>query len=636
MEQSKPKSPQSALRKVGIEHPYQALLWLPKRHEDYTVITDGQGYPAYEGEKICIKLTVISKPSQREKGRFTVAAADDTGQAHRLMQFGMLRFSPWAKLEPGETVWVRAKVVQINGYHYLNNVEWVPAEMVGSVRPVYAGKTGVVSSAVVTEAAGTAAADPQHIHDASLAIREAFGGMEEKDILELAKCNLDLASVIAGVHAPTSTQQADHAMRSARRIAVAYIRWSATQASQRPMAMRSLIRISGNQMRQFVSGLPFKLTEGEGSQTAAVREIIRLLESPYPMDALLSADVGAGKTVVYGLVAAAVQSLGHRAAIIIPNTILVEQVVKELRAFFPDIPVCKVCEGADELPNWEENPLLVGTSKIFSLAARAKWVPDLLVFDEQQKTSEGQRNKLRAPHTNVLEATATPLPKSVALLMHGEKQLIQVRTQHANKRITTRIIDQSHKAEMFFRIKERVKEGTQVAIIYPRVEASSEADTKSVVAAGAMWEKHFPGRVAVLHGKMSEDEKVRVMRRVKEEGTAVIVASSIIEIGVTIENLRLIMVVHADRYGVFTLHQFRGRLARLGGEGECLLYLPEEVEEETLERIRLLETTSDGFELAEKDMHMRGFGDLAESEGAQSGKTPTLFRGIQLMPADLA
>lgn len=636
MEQSKPKTAQSALLKVGIENPYQALLWLPKRHEDYTLITDGNGYSALEGEKVCIKLTIIGKPSQREKGRFTVAAADDAGQMHRLMQFGMLRFSPWATIEPGDTVWVRAKVVMINQYHYLNNVEWVPAEMVGSVRPVYSGKTGVVSAAVITAAASAAAAELQHIHDATLAIRESFGGMEEKDIIDLAKCNLDLASIIAGVHAPTSIQQADQAMRSARKIAVAYIRWSATQACQRSMAMKSIIRISGNQMRQLVASLPFKLTEGDGSQAAALREIIKSLASPYPMDALLSADVGAGKTVVYGLIAAAAQALGHRAAIIIPNTILVEQVVKELRAFFPGVPVCKVCEGSTEMPHWADNPLLVGTSKIFSLASRARWVPDLLVFDEQQKTSEGQRNKLRAPHTNVLETTATPLPKSVALLTHGEKQLIQVRTQHANKQITTSIIDQSHKAEMFSRIKTRVNEGAQVAIIYPRVDASSDADTKSVVAAGAMWEKHFPGQVAVLHGKMSEDEKVRVMHRIKEEGTPVIVASSIIEIGVTIENLRLIMVVHADRYGVFTLHQFRGRLARLGGEGECLLYLPEEVEEETLERIRLLETTTDGFELAEKDMHLRGFGDLAESDGAQSGKTPTLFRGIQLMPADLA
>lgn len=638
MGQAKPKSaadPLAALKKVGITRPYEALLWLPKRHEDYSLVADGFSYGNVEGRKVCIKLTATSKPNVTEKGRFTIFASDSAGGSHKLLQFGIVRFSPWAGVFPGTEFWVRAKVVSANGYLYLNSVEWVDAAVVGTVKPVYAGRTGVLAAAVMTAAAAEAVADEQNIVDAALAIREAFGGMPEGEILALSKCRAPLADMLREIHAPTNPRWAEAALAAAKRIAVAYIRWSANKAGERPMAMKSIIRIGGSLMRSLVAKLPFPLTEGEGSQADAVREVIRLLAEPYPMDALLSADVGVGKTACYGLAAVAAAHLGHKVAVLIPNTVLVTQVVSELRAAFPDYPIAQVTEGVTELPDWSNNPILVGTTKLFKVAERIKWVPDLLVIDEQQKMDESQRNRLRAAHTNVLEATATPIPKATAMLFYGGKQLVQIRKQHAKKAISTNILTAEHRRDMYQRIKGRVASGEQVVIVYPRVSASAADDTKSVIAAQAMWERQFPGKVAMLHGQMSADEKVSTFERVRNGEVPILVTSSIIEVGVTIPNLRFLMVVHAERYGVFTLHQFRGRLARHGGEGECLLYLPEEVDEDSMERLRLLEQTTDGFELAELNMHARGCGDLADSEGPQSGKTATLFHALQLMPRDL-
>lgn len=301
---------------------------------------------------------------------------------------------------------------------------------------------------------------------------------------------------------------------------------------------------------------------------------------------------------------------------------------------FPSVPFTVIADGANEIPCWEENPVLVGTTKLFGLTEKANWVADLLVIDEQQKMGESQRNRLRAPHTNVLETTATPLPRTMALLTHGDKQLIQITKQHAKKEIATQVLGIESKKEMFQKVKNRVAAGESVIIIYPRVEATNEKDTKSAVAAGEMWERLYPGQVAVLHGQMKDVDKIQIMRRIKTEKVKIIIASSIMEIGITVDDLRFLMVVHAERYGVFTLHQFRGRVARHGGKGECLLYLPEVVEAETIERLQLLECTNDGFELAELDMQIRGFGDLAEQDGSQSGKTTTLFRGVMLMPHD--
>lgn len=625
----------SALKRAGITSPYQLLLWLPKRYKDFTLIVDGNNYSEYLDSKVCIELTLTGKPTFKDRGQFTAHACDSAGNPHRLMLFGMLRFSPWANLDQGDKVWVRAKVVEINGRTYLNNVELIPHGSVGAIVPVYAGKPGVISSELITSSIREAMADDQAIGDAALSIREAFGGMEEGEIMRLAGRHGSLHTLIATLHAPSSREAALWAIKTAKAIAVAYIRWAAEKSGERPLLMKSVIRIPTENIRRLLAGLPYQLTRGRGSQISAIKEIIDELAKPYPMDALLSADVGTGKTVCYGVVAAAAQELGHRVAILIPNTVLVNQVAKEIRSFFPGLTVVDLGEKTPEkeIP-WEKNPVIVGTTRIFGVADRARWRPDLLIVDEQQKTDENQRSRLRDTHTNFLEATATPIPRVMAQIAHGGKRLIQVSAQHAEKHIRTTIVQNDQKREMFGRISSRVKNGEQVVIIYPRVSAKDE-NAKSVIEASQVWERHFPGKVAFLHGKMRDDEKVAVMDEVTRGEKPILVSSSIIEIGVNIPDLRLVMVVHAERYGVFTLHQIRGRLARHGGEGECILYLPDEVNEESMERLRLLEKASDGFTLAELDMQARGFGNLAEADGAQTGKTKTLFTGIHLMPRDL-
>lgn len=633
---TKKSDPATALQRAGVNAPYEALLWMPKRHDDFTVIVNGSTYHLHAEQKVCIKLTATGRPALRDKGSFILHAVDDAGGTHRLMLFGMLRFSPWKNIQSGDSFWIRAKVVLFNGYYYLNGAEWIDESVVGTIKPVYQGKAGILAAVVITESANLAIQNRQHLIDATLAIREAFGGMEESEILQLAGCQGSLNSILRHIHAPTEMAKSQWAMAACRKLAVAYVQWAAEKLGERQMNMRSIIRIGGDQMRRLVSSLPYKITEGEGGQANAVRSIIRHLAEPYPMDALLSADVGVGKTVCYGLIAAAAQQQGYKVAILIPNTVLVDQVVQELRSFFPTVSIAHVADGVNELPDWSSNPILIGTSKLFKMTAKMKWEPDLLVIDEQQKMDEAQRNRMRASHTNVLETTATPLPRSMAMLLHGGKNLIQVSKQHAEKSISTAIMGKSQKAEMFRKIRARVAQGDQVAIVYPRVEATSDEDTKSVIAAAAMWEKHFPGKVAVLHGKLEDSVKTSTLRRIKSEKIPIIITSSIIEVGITIENLRFLMVVHAERYGVFTLHQFRGRLARLGGEGEFLLYLPDDVEDETYERLESLEATTNGFTLAELDMATRGFGDLTDAEGTQSGKTRTLFRSLALMPEDFS
>jgi ATP-dependent DNA helicase RecG len=309
-------------------------------------------------------------------------------------------------------------------------------------------------------------------------------------------------------------------------------------------------------------------------------------------------------------------------------------VVSEFRLLYPKTPIVQVGDGAkakDIL--WDENPILIGTTGIIGLAASVAWVPDFLVVDESQKTSRAQCDAMRAKHTNFLQTTATALPRTLALVMHGDMQLIQVSKQHADKKITTRVVNANDKNLLMQSVRDTVASGKRVALVYPKVAAQAN-DKLSVDQAGAMWEKVFPGKVAVLHGKMKDEEKARVMTAVKNGEFPVLVSSSIIEVGVTIKDLSLLVVVCAERYGCSTLHQFRGRLVRHGGEGTCFLYSPEEIDDETRERLALLEKTNDGFALSQMDLELRGFGDLGGDSEDQSGASFTIFRDLKLMPQD--
>ena len=630
-------TPLQAMSKVGITHPYEVLLWAPRKHVDYTdLCTPAQLWDRID-QRVMIELTIASEPTKHptKKGMFNIWTLDSEGNEHKLSAFGDLRFSPWKLIALGEKAFVVCKPSLYNDRLYLNGPELVPEGWAHRVMPVYAGKPGVLAAAVVAQAANEAITNEAAVTEACFAIRQAFNGAEEEHILKLAGLGGSLLLLIYGLHNPKSMKMAQWAMYAAKRLAIAYVKFSAEQASTRPLRMQTMIRTSEDEVRTLMKALPFAPTSGERSQEEAIVRIAELLAAPYAMDAILSADVGVGKTLCYMVPSVAAQAKRAKVCVLVPNTILAEQIANEFRQCFPNCPMALVTDATKGKPVvWDENPVLICTTRIFSVAKKAKWHPDLLVIDEQQKMSVEQREALCTENTNVLEASATPLPQTLALLQYGGKDRIVVDKRHAKQTIHSHVVDHSHRAEMFAALKAIVAEGFQVAVIYPRVEGKHEDDVASVITAGEKFERLCPGQVIVLHGKLSTEEKLEAMQQAREGKKKIVVASSIIEIGITIENLRMLIVVEADRYGVSTLHQFRGRLARKGGEGWFFAYLPREVEEGTRTRVELLTRTNNGFELAELDMRLRGFGDLGRDGTATSGKARTLFRALELMPSD--
>lgn len=462
----------------------------------------------------------------------------------------------------------------------------------------------------------------------------------------LAAINLGLTdirfSTVEGffwaLHFPDSEEQHEAAKLAARNLGCAEIVRRAIRASFRPECASSVIPLDRARVNALIRSQKLVPTK---DQVQAMMDIFRDLASMRAMRRLLSGDVGTGKTLVFGVLAVAARELGKRVVIFIPNGPLAMQVATELRGLSPGASVCLVTSS--QKPSAEElqgNPILIGTSALQNFwEANFDTAPDLLIVDEQQKSSRDQRERIIGENTNFLEATATCLPRTMGLVEHGALSLSILRTQPVKKNIKSAIITPESKRDVFKRIHGVLNGGGRCAIVLPEVDAKiagdAESEKRAVATAVAIWDKIFPGKVIGLHGRMKESEKIASLEKVKRGDFPIVLATSLIEIGITIPDLRLLLVIHPERLGVSQLHQLRGRLVRNGGSGLFYLLVEGEQSPKTMSRLKTVCSLNDGFELAVADFERRGFGDLAEDSTEQSGDPVCLFRNLRVRHGDV-
>ena len=380
-------------------------------------------------------------------------------------------------------------------------------------------------------------------------------------------------------------------------------------------------------------GFAFALT---ADQKQALNEIVADLRAPRPMRRLLTGDVGCGKSICFQILAVACQRIGRRAVILALGQLMLEQMLAEFERFFPGTPVAAVSAGRKPgRAALAANPILVGTTALLTWCRKHEHLADLLVVDEQHRHSREIREALLAPHTNLLKASATPIPRSLALVTHGGMDVSTLKQSPVAKRIETRIVLGTEERRLVDFVRRALDAGWRLAVVYGRVNEDDEGELRSVQKELAGWEKRFPGKVGVVHGRLSERKKEAVIRRMREGTISLLVASTVIELGLTLPSLRALVVVNAERFGLATLHQLRGRVAREGGPGKFLMFLPKDVGEDARQRLEALVATGDGFALAEMDMQARGFGDLSSESEAQTGRHEGLFYGLTVTPADL-
>lgn len=640
---TKPKAPSpqplgnelGRLKRLGFSTLAECLLSIPKAYYDYTRPSPVASKNLEEADQYLVlrtgegrQLFCGKKKTDYWKGatRIEVECRDARGTTVTVVTFGNVW--PWKEVEEGQVLHLHGHLTRFNGRLCLQNPHPVPPHARGKVVAAYSGKPGQVSGEALGEGVSRAI---HRLEDAEVLLL-AQAGLLDSEFTKLTGVK-SAQTLLKLLHFPRDVAQGERAMALARRLSAETVVRRSAEARMRPPVAGSAITISKSLVEELISELPFPLT---GDQRTAINEIVTDLRSAYAMNRLLSGDVGTGKSIVFMVPAAAAYAAGADVAILVPSQLLVNQIARELRANFPELPVCEVVAGSKI-----GEGIVVGTTALLSAAKKAKKKFNFVITDEQHKFSVEQKASLAAKHTNVLEATATAIPRTLALVNFGGMDVSVLRECPVKKTITTRITTEEDQPRVDKFVAEVLERKGQVAVIYPLVETSADetASTEgleSVVDAGKKWERRFPGRVGVLHGKLSPEEKKAVIDGMNNGSFDILVSSLVIEVGVTLPSLKAILINHPERFGLAQLHQLRGRVARKGGQGHMFLLAGPGVDEEAYERLQLLERCSDGFTLAEADMDMRGFGDVNDDSSSQTGTARTLFHNARLTHQEIA
>jgi ATP-dependent DNA helicase RecG len=398
------------------------------------------------------------------------------------------------------------------------------------------------------------------------------------------------------------------------------------------------LRVDDAVRRSALAILPFRLTDG---QRQAVKEIVDDLKKTRPMNRLLQGEVGAGKTIVALLAALVAMENGLQVAFMAPTEILAEQhfmnITRLLAASRFRVALLTATIGAAArkraLAEVEAGslPLVVGTHALVQEAVRFKKL-GLVIIDEQQRFGVLQRATLREKglHPDVLVMTATPIPRTLALTAYGELDVSVIRDLPPGRRpVRTIVKSDSRRDEIHRFVRGHLKAGRQAYVIYPLVEQSEKIDLRAATEmADHLAHDVFPEyRVGVLHGRMKGDAKQRVMKAFADGEIDLLVCTTVVEVGVDVPNATVMVVEHAERFGLSQLHQLRGRVGRGRHESFCCLLYQGPLSEEARGRLRAMTETSDGFTLAERDLELRGPGDFF---GTRQAGVPT-FRLVDLV-----
>ncbi|MGH8436307.1 MAG: DEAD/DEAH box helicase, partial [Pseudomonas sp.] len=530
---------------------------------------------------------------------------------------------------------LRAKRGSYGGYPQLRNP--VPVTTGEAVQPVYApgwmeGQDKLKRVTGETVGRNIAKNLPTHSDHAVKLIEQACG-LPRASIAELTGVS-SLERWLKAVHAPETMAEAHAARKVARRIGLLESVVQAQQNASRPDMPRSRIAVDAQEVLKLATDSGVTPT---GAQAKAIALICRAFDSPKALRAMITGDVGTGKSLVFCAPAALAARAGEIVAIMVPRDILIEKTARDIEKLKAGVEVIPYFGGSSKLAKPVGGAIIIGTHALNGALPRAGLEPKVVVIDEQQKFSQAQREASVRPHTNLIEVSATPIPRSVALLQTGGLELITLNEAPFQRQILTTLLDPLHKKQLWEFIGRIADHPTkQAAIIYPTITGSeSQADKAKINGTLDVWERQFPGKVAVLHGDMPRERAEEALQRMANGKAKILIATTAIELGVTLPDLAAMVVVEPQRFGLNALHQLRGRLARHGGLGKMYLYPLEPLPEQVAARLNKLVNISDGFRLAEVDLAMRGAGELGADSQVQDGETRVVLPNLVITADDM-
>ncbi|MCD6549967.1 ATP-dependent DNA helicase RecG [bacterium] len=646
---------QKKLKKLGIKTLRDLLFHFPHRYDDFSKIV-----PIAEvkvGEVCCILGKVLKIETSRtwKKRMFlTQAIVEDKTGAIKVVWFNQPYLTNTIKEK--DTLCLAGKVVRGEDGLYLSNParekitdkkELSGFTHTGRLVPVYPETEGLSSRWL-----------RYIIKPLLIKLKDKIQDPIPPDIRQKYKL-MELTKALWQIHFPSSKALAKKAQERFAFEELFLIQLSVLKERQKIAQQKAIaIPINIELIKEFINSLPFTLT---GAQKKCVWQILKNMEKPHPMNRLLEGDVGSGKTVVATIAALNVTKAGYQVAFMAPTEILAKQHFQEITKLLADFKlniglltgktdkfVSKKLKEIIEISRKKilektangEIDILIGTHALIQDKVKFKNLA-LVILDEQHRFGVEQRAKLLNPTKqteiqaipHLLSMTATPIPRTLALSIYGDLDLSLLdEMPKGRKKIITKVVSPANRQKAYDFVRKQIKKGGQAFVICPRIESQNQdlekitssrltkkkrailswAEVKAVKEEYEKLSKEiFPDlKVGMLHGKMPSKEKERIMNDFKNKKIDILVSTSVVEVGVDVPDATVMIIEGAERFGLAQLHQFRGRVGRSKYQSFCFLFTDSPAKK-TRQRLKALVESEDGFALSEKDLKIRGPGNLS-------------------------
>ncbi len=641
-------APQKAMEKLGLLRDIDLALHLPLRYEDETRLTPMA--QLREGEPAQVEGVVVDSQIELRGRRQLLVRLRDAGEPERHGATLLLRFlnfypSQQKQMSAGTRLRVRGEArVGFFGREMVHPVVKVVDEhtpLAQALTPVYPASAQLPQAYLrKAVAAGLARAD----------LRELLpGGSVPRGLPPLKEALHFLHHPPPGVPLHTLENHSHPAWQRLKFEELLAQQLSQLQAQRERAALRAPVLKAGpgGLHEQLLAALPFTLT---GAQQRVVEEIAQDLARAQPMHRLLQGDVGSGKTVVAALAAAVAISAGWQCALMAPTEILAEQHFRKLVGWLEPLGLKiawltgsvkgKARQAMLDAAASGEAQLVVGTHAVIEDKVQFAKL-GLAVIDEQHRFGVAQRlalrHKLREHHSgdglplepHLLMMSATPIPRTLAMTYYADLDVSTIDELPPGRTpIVTKVFTDARRDDVIDKIRMAVADGAQVYWVCPLVEESEAIDLRNATETHAELSAELAGTaVGLLHGRMSPGDKAAVMAQFSSGQTSVLVATTVIEVGVDVPNASLMVIEHAERFGLAQLHQLRGRVGRGAKASVCVLIYTPPLSETGKSRLKAMAETTDGFEIARRDLEIRGPGEFMGAR--QSGADLLRFADLQ-------
>ena len=597
-----------AFHRLRIDTVGELLSYLPKRYEMYA--PEVPIATLTEGRTATVLGTFANLPGvvRTSRGSLLTGKFRDASGTITVRWFNR----PYLRkmISVAKYILLRGRVARDRRERYLLQPEmYTPEqyrELMKTLRPVY-GLTAGLSTNAVAKAVRAALDNCEVKEKIPASVLKDTGLMKIRDALEEA-------------HFPKSEETTREAMR---RLAFdeffGFLLSVRNLREQTEMLPNTSPVACEGYAKRLIESLPYELT---GAQKRAWAEISADLHGTHPMQRLLQGDVGSGKTVIAELVLASTAEAGYQACLMVPTEVLAKQHFAELSERLGSLGITvgmltgstgatqrrEILAGASS----GELQVLVGTHALFQEGVAFAHL-GAVVVDEQHRFGVEQRRALsdkgNTPH--VLLMSATPIPRTLAMMLYADLDISILDEMPANrKKIKTAVVDAGYRPKAYHFLAEHIAAGEQAYVICPLIEASDGLDAENVEDYAECLSEELPdARIAILHGRMSAKEKTAVMEAFSRRETDILVSTTVIEVGIDVANATVIMIEDAERFGLAQLHQLRGRVGRGEKQSYCILVQGND-SADAKERLTVLQTATDGYAIAEKDLSLRGPGDF--------------------------